>query len=80
MDLLRGTDEERPCTANRIVQRLRLSGIEAERKAVLRDVADLQPRDFVDRDLYDHGGGLVLWLLRHGDYVRILQPESIRSR
>ena len=42
LDILRETDEEHPYTANEIIKELRLYGIEAERKSVLRDIAALQ--------------------------------------
>lgn len=42
LSILRETDETHPCTANRIVARLKLYGMAAERKAVLRDIAALQ--------------------------------------
>ena len=42
LDILRETDEEHPYTANEILKELRLYGIEAERKSVLRDIAALQ--------------------------------------
>ncbi len=41
LDILNETDELHPITANRITERLRLMGIEAERKSVLRDIAAL---------------------------------------
>lgn len=41
LGILNKTDELHPITANRITERLRLMGIEAERKSVLRDIAAL---------------------------------------
>ena len=42
LSIVRETDEDHPITANQIVQQLHLYGMEAERKAVLRDIAALQ--------------------------------------
>lgn len=42
LDILRETDEEHPITANNIIKELRLYGLQAERKSVLRDIAALQ--------------------------------------
>ena len=42
LSILRETDEEHPITANQIVHQLSLHGIQAERKAVLRDIAAIQ--------------------------------------
>lgn len=38
LDILKGTDETHPITANRIAELLGLSGIDAERKSILRDI------------------------------------------
>lgn len=42
LSIVRETDEDHPITANQIVQQLHLYGMEAERKAVLRDIAALR--------------------------------------
>ena len=42
LDIMRATDEDHPLTANEIIKQLRLYGLEAERKSVLRDIAALQ--------------------------------------
>ena len=42
LDILKETDEDHPCTAKQIIERLSMDGLEAERKSVLRDVAALQ--------------------------------------
>lgn len=41
LDIIKKTDPAHPITANRIVERLKLYGIEAERKSVLRDISAL---------------------------------------
>lgn len=41
LDILKETDESHPITAARIQKRLALSGIEAERKSILRDIGAL---------------------------------------
>lgn len=38
LEIIKETDESNPVTANRIVDRLKLDGIDAERKSVLRDI------------------------------------------
>lgn len=42
LSIVRETDEDHPITANQIVHQLHLYGMEAERKAVLRDISALQ--------------------------------------
>ena len=42
LEILRETDEDHPYTANEIIAKLKLYGLDAERKAVLRDIAALQ--------------------------------------
>ena len=42
LDILKESDEDHPCTAKQIIDRLSMDGLEAERKSVLRDVAALQ--------------------------------------
>lgn len=42
LEILRETDEDHPYTAQQLKEKLMLYGIEAERKAILRDVAALQ--------------------------------------
>lgn len=42
LEILRETDENHPYTANQIVAKLALYGIEAEKKSVLRDIATLR--------------------------------------
>lgn len=42
LSIIRDTDEDHPITAHQIVQQLHLYGMEAERKAVLRDIVALQ--------------------------------------
>lgn len=42
LEILRETDEDHPYTAHQLKEKLMLYGIEAERKAILRDVAALQ--------------------------------------
>ena len=42
LSILQETDEDHPITANQIVHQLSLYGMQAERKAVLRDLAALQ--------------------------------------
>ncbi len=46
LEIIRETDEEHPYTANQIVQKLSLYGIEAERKSVLRDISTLKDAGF----------------------------------
>lgn len=41
LDILRETDESHPVTANQITKQLKLWGIDAERKSVLRDISAL---------------------------------------
>lgn len=41
LDILKKTDEAHPVTANQIIKKLRLWGIDAERKSVLRDISVL---------------------------------------
>ena len=42
LEILRETDEDHPYTANAVVAKLKLYGLDAERKSVLRDIAALQ--------------------------------------
>lgn len=42
LSIIRESDEDHPITANQIVRQLALYGMQAERKAVLRDIAALQ--------------------------------------
>ena len=44
LDIIKSTDEQHPITANEIVAELQRYGIEAERKAVLRDIEALVDR------------------------------------
>ena len=42
LDILKESDEKNPITTNRILERLKCYGIEAERKAILRDIEILK--------------------------------------
>lgn len=46
LEILRETDEDHPYTANEIIAKLKLYGLDAERKSVLRDIAALQDNGY----------------------------------
>lgn len=65
MDILRETDEDHPYTANQIVHQLELYGINAERKAVLRDIVALQDYGF---DILLHDDNKLGYYLAHREF------------
>lgn len=65
LDIIKGTDYSHPITANNIIKSLRLYGIEAERKSVLRDIAALTEYGY---DIVLHSDNKLGYYLANRDF------------
>ena len=81
LDILKETDEQNPITTNEIVKNLKLYGIEAERKSVLRDIATLTDYGY---DILLHPDNKLGYYISSRDFedweVKVLCDAAMGSR
>lgn len=65
LDIIKETDYEHPITTNNIIRQLKLCGIEAERKSVLRDIAALSEYGY---DIILHSDNKLGYYLANRDF------------
>lgn len=81
LDILKKTDEAHPVTANQIIKQLRLWGIDAERKSVLRDISVLNECGY---DIVLHRDNKLGFYLASRDFedweLKVLADAVLSSR
>ena len=80
LDILRETDEGTPYTTNEIIKQLRLYGLEAERKSVLRDIAALQEYGYDILLHPDHKSGFYMASREFEDWeLKLLMDDALNA-